>query len=130
VAEFVGRNNILAGTVESVQSDGIQINTPQGRFLARKPPSPPSTGDAVAFTVSADLVALSQTEPDAHNKLRATLISEEFIGSVVTLFFEGAEGQELKVQMQERALMGFDLDTGNSFWLRWDSDNANILGDQ
>ncbi len=130
VAEFVGRNNILSGKVQAVDGDGTHILTPQGAFTAQTPQTALSTGQSVSFTVSADLVSLSTTEPDAVNKAQATLISEEFIGSVVTLFCEGVDDLEFKVQMQERALMALDLEPGAPLWLSWETQNANILGER
>jgi spermidine/putrescine transport system ATP-binding protein len=129
VAEFVGRNNILTGQVSGVDASGTQITTPQGRFTAQTPQTAPATGQSVSFAVSADLLTLTETEPDTANKAQATLISEEFIGSVVTLFLEGADGLEFKVQMQERALMELDLEPGAILWLGWDTANANILAE-
>jgi len=129
VAEFVGRNNILTGQLAGTDAVGTQITTPQGTFVAQTPNLSPAEGQTVSFTVSADLVSLSATEPDEVNKAKATLISEEFIGSVVTLFLEGADGLEFKVQMQERALMALDLEPGATLWLSWDAANANILGE-
>ena len=129
VAEFVGRNNILSGEVVSSDAQGTLVETPQGKFLARASDKPIPVGKNVSFAISADLVSLSVTEPDAPNKAQATLISEEFIGSVVTLFFEGKDEQEYKVQMQERALMALDLEPGQSVWLTWDAQSANILED-
>lgn len=130
VAEFVGRNNILSGTYQGVAEGGAQIDTPQGSFLAQAQSPAPAPGQSVSFTVSADLVSLALSEPQAPNKAKATLISEEFIGSVVTLFFEGADGQEFKVQMQERAVLELELEPGGEVWLTWDAENANILGEQ
>ncbi len=127
VAEFVGRNNILTGKVSSVAKGVTKVSTPQGDFLAQTPDTAPDTGAQVSFTVSADLVSLSATEPEAENKTQATLISEEFIGSIVTLFLEGAEGQEYKAQMQERALAALELEPGGTVWLSWEPQNANIL---
>ncbi len=128
VAEFVGRNNILTGRVDGPAEQEVAIKTEAGRFMARQPETALETGSEVSFVVSADLVTLSATEPDAANKVQATLISEEFIGSVVTLFLESGDGQEFKVQMQERALMGLDLKPGAQVWLSWEAENAHILG--
>ena len=127
VAEFVGRNNIFTGkAVETV--DGVtRVSTPQGTFTAQSPAMAQSAGTDVSFTVSADLMSLSIDKPASGNTAKATLISEEFIGSIVTVFLEGAQGQEYKVQMQERALAALDLSAGDDLWLSWDTQNANIL---
>lgn len=127
VAEFVGRNNILTGTLEGTAEAGVAIKTEAGWFAAKAPEAELASGAEVSFVVSADLMTLSVEEPEASNKVRATLISEEFIGSVVTLFLESGDGQEFKVQMQERALMGLDLKPGAQLWLSWEAENAHIL---
>ncbi len=127
VAEFVGRNNILSGKVTDIGAKGVEISAQQGTFVAANSNRPLSAGQSVSFTVSADLVSLSTEEPKTINKAQATLISEEFIGSIVTVFLEGAAGQDYKVQMQERALAALDLVPGRDVWLSWDIENANIL---
>ncbi|MEM6940920.1 MAG: ABC transporter ATP-binding protein [Pseudomonadota bacterium] len=127
VAEFVGRNNILSGTVTGSDAAGTQITTAQGDFVAAAPEVTKVRGEAISFTVSADLVNLSTSAPDATNQTQATVISEEFIGSVITLFLEGAAGQEFKVQMQERALSALEVAAGQRVWLSWEPQSANIL---
>lgn len=47
---------------------------------------------------------IATEEPSGTNKAFCKLISEEFVGSMVTLFLEDAQGHEFKVQMQEREL--------------------------
>ena len=54
-------------------------------------------------------------------------ISEEFIGSVVTLFLEAADGTEFKVQLQERALEALGIEPGASYALSWRPDAAHLL---
>lgn len=127
VAEFVGRNNIFTGKTGGSDNGKTKVSTLQGAFLAQTPENPPGPEKQVSFTVSADLMTLTLTEPDADNKAKATLISEEFIGSVVTVFLEGQAGQEYKVQMQERALAELDLSPGADVWLSWEAENANML---
>lgn len=126
VAEFVGRNNILTGRVTG-QGEALRIETACGAFEAVLPPDARADGAAVSFVVSADRVQLALEEPAATNKVQARLISEEFIGSVVTLFFESADGQEFKVQMQERDLLGLDLGVDSAVWLSWDAQHAHLL---
>lgn len=127
VAEFVGRNNIFTGKAEETVDGVTQVSTPQGTFTAQSPAMAQSAGTDVSFTVSADLMSLSIDRPSAGNTAKATLISEEFIGSIVTVFLEGAQGQDYKVQMQERALAALDISAGDDVWLSWDTQNANIL---
>ena len=60
------------------------------------------------------MVDLSRSGHSASRRWRedsvaATLISEEFVGSIVTLFLEAPTEVEFKVQVQERALADLDL---------------------
>ncbi len=127
VAEFVGRNNILGGTVISQSSETVSVSTTSGDFTAVAPADQRTTGSDLTFSVSADLVSVSIDQPDALNKVQCNVISEEFIGSVVTLFLESADGHEFKVQMQERDLIELDLRSGSQIWLSWLPENAHVL---
>lgn len=127
VAEFVGRNNILAGRVTSQTDEYVCVSTPSGDFTAAAPADPRATGSPLTFAVSADHVSVSAEKPDSANTVYCTLISEEFIGSVVTLFLESADGHEFKVQMQERDLIELDLCSGSQIWLSWLPENAHVL---
>ena len=129
VAEFVGRNNILSGTVESVSKDTARITTPSGEFTVPTNEVRLIEGNTASFVISADLVHIAKDEPKGGNKAQCKLISEEFVGSMVTLFLEDAQGHEFKVQMQERELSKFDLKGGDKIWLSWDTQSAHVLNE-
>lgn len=126
VAEFVGRNNILSGKVKSASSGKALIEATSGTFSVSASPLPAKGSDAT-FVISADLVRLTVSKPKAENTVQAKLISEEFIGSVVTLFLEAADGTEFKVQVQERELTTLDLKSANMLWLSWPATSAHLL---
>ena len=127
VAEFVGRNNILSGSVIASDDKSIKISTASGDFTASAPATPRTNGSEATFVVSADLVVATIAEPVGGNCVQCTLISEEFIGSMVTLFLESNGGHEFKVQMQERNLIELDLKSGKQIWLSWGAENAHVL---
>lgn len=131
VAEFVGRNNIISGTVSSLTSHGLQVDAPSGQFLVGGDTQNHSPGDDITFVIAADLVEISRTRPapsaESRNNVSCTMISEEFIGSVVTLFLESADGTEFKVQLQERELMTLDHANGGEFFLSWTTASAHLL---
>ena len=129
VAEFVGRNNILSGKVAALSSDTARITTPSGDFTVPTNEVHLIEGHKASFVISADLVHISLAEPEGENKAFCRLISEEFVGSMVTLFLEDAQGQEFKVQMQERELSKFDLHSGDEIWLSWDTQSAHVLNE-
>lgn len=127
VAEFVGRNNILSGKVKTLSTDTALIATPSGDFTVPTNDVILIEGHNASFVISADLVHISMDRPEGENIARCKLISEEFVGSMVTLFLEDAQGHEFKVQMQERELSKFDLKGGDEIWLSWETASAHVL---
>jgi spermidine/putrescine transport system ATP-binding protein len=88
---------------------------------------PLKKGQEASFVISADLVHLTDAKPKTENAVQCQLISEEFVGSMVTLFMESADGHEFKVQMQERELSKFGLQSGMQIWLSWSKQSAHVL---
>lgn len=138
VAQFVGRNNLLSGQVTEVTDRFVRVGTNAGQFTVQPPAGRAvRTGNDLSFVVSADLVRLSSvqreggamTALDQENLVQCRLISEEFVGSVVTLFLESDDGTEFKVQMQERDLEAVDLKSDQPLTLSWAVASAHVLSD-
>jgi len=128
VAEFVGRNNIISGTVAEVNNGLLRVDAPMGKFNV--PVSDDqhwAIGDKVTFVIAADLVRVTRRETEMDNTVECSLISEEFVGSMVTLFLETPDGTEFKAQLQERELTTLDHTQSEQFYLSWQSNNAHLL---
>ena len=120
VAEFVGRNNILTGVVSGIGDGVVTVQTPLGDFRAT---GDQAVGTEASIVVAGDMVHVGQAE----NSLEATVLSEEFVGSMVTVYLEAADGTELKFQLQERALAGLDLTAGRKVTLGWAVADGHLL---
>jgi spermidine/putrescine transport system ATP-binding protein len=128
VAEFVGRNNIISGQVASATGKTVTIDSALGQFKVQLGNRPkPAVGDLARFVIAADLVHLSTTRPKAVNVIECAVISEEFIGSVVTLFLETPDGSEFKVQIQERELADIDIKHMGKVFVSWASERAHYI---
>ena len=127
VAEFVGSNNILSGTVKDA-GDTIVIDSQLGLFSCNKTnkPSPP-VGSHASFVISADLINISMHPTGSLNELKCQFISEEFIGSVVTLLTESEHGSEFKIQKQQREISELDIQPGSTLYINWDLAHAHLL---
>jgi spermidine/putrescine transport system ATP-binding protein len=126
VAGFVGTNNILRGRVESVGGGQARVATPAGNLAAALPAGRPvAVGAEVDYVISADSIAIG--EGAAQNAVGCTLVSEQFVGSVVTLFCEAAPGVEFRVQKPQREMAGLELEAGSRIRLAWDAASAYLL---
>ncbi len=116
VAEFVGRNNILSGSV----TDGM-MTTAQGIVPVLSCDGP------MEIVVAADRVALSRDRP-AGAAIRAAFLSEEFAGTGIICYFETPDGAEWKAQVTEAQLADLQPETGQDFWLSWDPARVHVIG--
>jgi spermidine/putrescine transport system ATP-binding protein len=128
VAEFIGANNILPGTVQTIEGEGLTVATRHGPFAARKPQGAPvKSGDRVMLVISADRVALSNRPSAAGNRLTGKIIGEEFVGAIVTIHVDIADGLAFKIQRQQRDLDALTLDRGGEIHLSWDAADSYVL---
>ena len=128
VAEFVGRNNIITGKVNSICKQMVTIKGTLGEFEVRlSEKANPSLGDKASFVISADLINVTKENPKERNQLECSLISEEFLGSIVTLFLEAPDGSEFKVQIQERELADKELKHSGKIFVSWLPERAHYI---
>ena len=86
-----------------------------------------NVGDAVTFVVSADRMSVTPQQTQQSNSVLCQLISEEFVGSVITLHLETPDGTELKAQIQQRNLDDLTPEPGANLWVSWSAQHAHIL---
>jgi spermidine/putrescine transport system ATP-binding protein len=104
VAEFVGTNNIFPGTLRCIDGERGMVDTPAGILPARLPSEPLSNGSMVDLVISADLVQLTSEPVDGFPAIPVDLISEQFIGTMVTVFLDMGSERILRVQTRQRVL--------------------------
>ncbi len=131
VADFVGRNNILSGSVVDQVEGVITLERSDGTFTATvSGPLALTPGDPAAFVIAANRVQISATAPDhGRESLAAQVVSEEFVGAMVLLYLETADGQELKAQLNESDFETLDAQPGQSLHVSWDPADVHVIAD-
>ena len=127
VADFVGANNILSGSVIGTGTE-LSLNTAVGEFRCQANGYEAfSTGDTLDMVISADLVQISMEDPGTQNSLHCRFISEEFVGSIVTIFAELEDGSDFKVQARQRDLASMSLEEGVTFFASWSATDTHLI---
>ena len=127
VADFVGANNILSGSVIGTGTE-LSLNTAVGEFRCQANGYEAfSTGDTLDMVISADLVQISMEDPGTQNSLHCRFISEEFVGSIVTIFAELEDGSDFKVQARQRDLASMSLEEGVAFFASWSATDTHLI---
>ncbi|MEJ2177652.1 MAG: ABC transporter ATP-binding protein [Gammaproteobacteria bacterium] len=114
------------GKIEQVGAPREVYRRPASRFVAEDNLDL-SEDSVVELVISADTLHLSSDNPGGENAVRCKVVSEEFIGTVVTLLVEAGEGVELKIQKQQRDVDQFDLVSDTAFWASWSPEDVYIL---
>ena len=129
VADFVGTNNIIDGVVSACAGGDCRIATDLGVVASSNPSNATiATGDKIHLVVSAGVVAVNDPAASASaNAVTTRLVGESFVGNVVTLVLEAGGGQELKVQLQQRALQDLKLRANDEVTLTFDRQDALII---
>ena len=128
VAEFVGTNNLIEGRVRRAEGGQIDVETAHGGIQAAVSSArAPAVGDSVNLVVSGDRVALNAEAETHNNAVTGTVISEEFIGSVVTLHLDVGGGAVFRVQKQAHELDTVDITPGQTFRASWRAEDTYVL---
>ena len=128
IAEFIGRNNIISGSILDKKENLITLKSKAGLFSVSSPEKLSlEVGEKLNLVVSADVITVSEKKPQADNIIECSLIGEEFIGSIVTLFLEAKGGIEFKAQIQQREIQNLDIRSGSQLFLSWPTASGHIL---
>ena len=128
VAEFVGSNNIIEGRVGEVADGQLSVETALGQVIAKHPTDwDIQTDDAISIVISADRLNLSEHQDNVENQYPCSIVSEEFVGTVITLLVETENGVELRIQKQQRELEQFNIGSEVSLWASWLPQDVYIL---
>ena len=129
VAEFVGMNNILSGPVSRLSGNEALVQTEFASLCAPLPPSHGiAPGDRISVVIGADRITLSADDvPSTENVVRGTVLAQEFVGAMITVFLELAPGVEFRIQKQQHELQGLDLTIGSTLTAWWTTEHAYVL---
>ncbi|MXW48238.1 MAG: hypothetical protein F4Z97_06390 [Gammaproteobacteria bacterium] len=128
VAEFVGSNNILNGSVTTIAEGSIVVDTNIGDVTVSVSQDDEfKVDDQVEMVISADKIELSSQPAGSINEFRCSLISEEFIGSIIGLLVETTNGFEIKIQKPHHELELHNLTEEGTLWLSWKLDTPYLL---
>lgn len=126
VAEFLGGNNVLDGTIVAVEGGRARLETALGPIEVDA--SGP-LGARVTLVIPADLIALGPADGPSPgmNCVAAKVRTLELAGSSITVFLTTERGSDLSVQVALHSLERVPLDVGAHVTARWPASHGLIL---
>ena len=70
---------------------------------------------------------MSRQRNGSGNELTGRFVTQEFVGTVVTVFLELADGAEFRVQKQQHEVEALGLQVGQEVVARWEAGQAYTL---
>ena len=100
VADFIGTNNFLAGTVTEVDGDYARVTTPAGvvRGVVR---GPVRVGMPVTAAIRPENVALTDGASQAENRFRGRVILSQYMGSILRYEVEAARDAVVRIDIHD-----------------------------
>ncbi|UUZ76965.1 ABC transporter ATP-binding protein [Polaromonas sp. P1(28)-13] len=126
VAEFIGNVNIFRGKVDSVVDGVTTLTTPRGTMTASIGAARAQPGMETDFFVNADQIALGP-QLQGENQVSAKLLSYKFVGSMVTLYLELPDGDEMKVSVPEPVYDRVGVKIGDTVRAAWPATAAQLF---
>ncbi len=135
VAQFIGRNTILDGTLRAVDASGAVVETTFGSF-AGQPTGSPSVGRSAKLVVPSEAFDVHPVEDGARNALVATYQGNLLPGTVQRRDVVGHLVQ-MAVQIDDRRSVTLEghvekfridaLRPGSAVWIAWRTPEATVI---
>ena len=126
VAQFVGRMNLIAGSVAEIEGNTVTIAALGTLISAPSPRRDLAPGDPVQLIVRPEAVEIVGGQKTAPDLLRATIVSRMFLGEK-TEYLVRCEDEVLQI-VRYNAGPGALIPEGATVYLRFARDAVTVLG--
>jgi putative spermidine/putrescine transport system ATP-binding protein len=126
VARFMGGQNVLTGTVESVAGGIATLNGQDGEaYLVRLNARPALVGQTISFAIRRDRVAIAGS--GAVNRVSGTVRAVEYQGTFVKATLSRPNGADFVAFIDEGDYFRAPMAIGATAGFGWDLDEAHLL---
>jgi putative spermidine/putrescine transport system ATP-binding protein len=135
VARFVGGQNVLSGTVESVLNGTAAVVAESGaRFAIPVGDIRPARGAKLWGSIRRDRIAIEKVPPGTKpavglNAVLSEVHTLENQGSYVKVTLESADGEEFVANILDEHFFADPIDIGDQVIARWSASEIKLLND-
>jgi len=134
VARFMGGQNVLTGTVVTIDGGVATLVDGSGARFATPVKSPaPAVGQEIACCVRRDRVDIeklrgpSPSPGEATNVAAGTVHAIEYQGSYVKVTIDVLESEQVVAHLADHAFLATPLDIGDAVLARWATEDVYLL---
>lgn len=126
VSQFIGKVNIIEGTVQKIEENHAEIESTIGNILSQRPDSGIDVGDAVLCVVRPESVCIIApgSSLTAHNKIHSTIADTTYLGDheLLHLKVDGVDLTAIQVNPREES-----NSRGNEVIVTFEPDDVILL---
>lgn len=108
VADFLGENNFLPGTVLQGDGETVQVRLTHGETVQASCHEPLPAGLPVRVSVRPEKLFIEPHGPPCENRVAARFVTRQYVGDFIRYYFSLADGTEILVKiLNDRAAPQF-----------------------
>jgi putative spermidine/putrescine transport system ATP-binding protein len=126
VANFVGENNRVAGTVLDSSGDQCRVQVNADKVLTGVPTRAFGTGDRVELSIRPELIELDGAHAD-NNSITSTVNAVTYFGEFALLGCKTADGVNMNVKVPLSRFRQHQYGSGSQVTLAWQRSDCRVL---
>lgn len=127
VASFVGDNFVVRGEIQSAENTMITIKTSLGSYKIDTTRKLPEKGEAVGFSIRADLIHIMRDDKNSDNELQGVVEFVEYVGYVVKVRIRIESGDEIIIKQTQDEYFEIPPKEGDKVRFGWAANEAVLL---
>jgi putative spermidine/putrescine transport system ATP-binding protein len=122
VADFIGENNFIRGTVDRVDGDTALVTVPSGEQVKAQAADGVQSGQAAKLSVRPEKLFILPTSHAYDNHMKATFVTRHYVGDFIRYYFVLTDGSEINVKVlnDHSAPLFTEGDAAEIVWQRSD----------
>jgi len=118
VADFIGENNFITGTVDTIEAGIARVRTASGEPILAQAADDIAAGQACRVSVRPEKLFIQPTTHAHDNALSVRFVTRNYIGDFIRYYFELPDGSEVNVKVLND-LAAPELSTNQAASLVW-----------
>ncbi len=98
VADFIGENNHIPGTVTRVDAGKAEVRLADGTLTTTENPNCPNAGEDCVVTIRPENLFIAKEGQVLDNSVEASFITRLYVGDSIRYFFRLSDGSEIMVK--------------------------------
>lgn len=99
VADFIGENNFIAGTVDQIENETAIVTVPTGEKVRAQAADGIAAGQQAKLSVRPEKLFILPSTHSYDNHMKAEFVTRHYVGDFIRYYFKLPDGSEINVKV-------------------------------